>query len=83
MTALVREGVTLAYDEAGTDAPAIVFVHGAACHRGFWNHQMEYFSRHRHVVAVDLRGHGASDAPAQPGPSGTLPTASRASWRCP
>jgi pimeloyl-ACP methyl ester carboxylesterase len=65
MTAPVREGVTLAYEEAGTDAPAIVFVHGVACHRGFWNHQMEYFSRHRHVVAVDLRGHGASDAPAQ------------------
>lgn len=65
MTGLVREGVTLAYEEAGRGAPAIVFVHGVACHRGFWAHQMEHFSRRQRVVAVDLRGHGASDAPAQ------------------
>jgi pimeloyl-ACP methyl ester carboxylesterase len=66
MTGLVREGVTLAYEEAGDGAPAIVLVHGVACHRGFWTHQMEHFSRRQRVVAVDLRGHGASDAPAQP-----------------
>lgn len=62
---LIRDGIALAYEEAGRGAPALVFVHGLACHRGFWAEQVKHFSRHHRVLAVDLRGHGDSDAPEQ------------------
>jgi pimeloyl-ACP methyl ester carboxylesterase len=61
---LIRDGIALAYEEAGQGAP-LVFVHGLACHRGFWAEQVKYFSSHYRVLAVDLRGHGDSDAPEQ------------------
>jgi pimeloyl-ACP methyl ester carboxylesterase len=63
---LVREGVALAYEQAGQGDPPLVFVHGLACHRGFWAAQVEHFARAHRVIAVDLRGHGGSDAPEQP-----------------
>jgi pimeloyl-ACP methyl ester carboxylesterase len=62
---LIRDGIALAYEEAGQGAPSLVFVHGLACHRGFWAAQVKHFSRHYRVLAVDLRGHGDSDAPEQ------------------
>jgi pimeloyl-ACP methyl ester carboxylesterase len=63
---LVRDGVGLGYEEAGHGDPPLVFVHGVACHRGFWGPQLDRFAHHHRVVAVDLRGHGESDAPHQP-----------------
>jgi pimeloyl-ACP methyl ester carboxylesterase len=63
---LVRDGVALGYEEAGRGEPPILFVHGVACHRGFWAPQLAYFAQAHRVVAVDLRGHGESDAPEQP-----------------
>jgi pimeloyl-ACP methyl ester carboxylesterase len=63
---LVRDGVALGYEEAGRGDPALVFVHGVACHRGFWQPQLDRFARNHRVIAVDLRGHGESDAPRQP-----------------
>jgi pimeloyl-ACP methyl ester carboxylesterase len=63
---LVREGVVLAYDEAGHGSPPLVFVHGVACHRDFWGPQISRFAPEHRVVAVDLRGHGESEAPKQP-----------------
>lgn len=65
MAHLVREGVGLAYEEAGRGEPVLVLVHGMACHRGFWRAQLEHFAPRHRVVAVDLRGHGESDAPEQ------------------
>jgi len=62
---LVRDGVVLAYDDAGAGYPAVVFVHGAACNRRFWHQQVPRFSSAHRVVAVDLRGHGESDAPSE------------------
>jgi pimeloyl-ACP methyl ester carboxylesterase len=37
----------------------IVFVHGWACDRSYWRHQMDAFPG-KTVVAVDLAGHGDS-----------------------
>ena len=62
---LIRGDIALAYEEAGDGEPALVFVHGVACHRGFWTGQLTYFASAHRVVTVDLRGHGASDAPWQ------------------
>jgi len=62
---LVRDGVVLAYDDAGSGYPPLVFVHGAACNRHFWDQQLPRFSAAHRVVAVDLRGHGESDAPSE------------------
>ena len=65
MPRLDRDGVALAYDERGQGDPPLVFVHGLACNRGFWPSQMGHFSSRHRVIAVDLRGHGDSDAPRQ------------------
>ena len=61
----VRDGVQLFYEDVGGGSPPLLFVHGIMCDHRFWGPQVEYFrSRHR-TVAVDLRGHGQSDAPQQ------------------
>jgi len=65
MQALIREGVRLAYQEAGSGAPPIVLVHGWTHDHGYLEPQFEYFRRRHRVVAVDLRGHGDSDKPDQ------------------
>jgi pimeloyl-ACP methyl ester carboxylesterase len=62
---LDRDGVGLAYDEMGAGDPPLLFVHGLACNRGFWPSQLSHFSAHHRVIAIDLRGHGGSDAPPQ------------------
>jgi pimeloyl-ACP methyl ester carboxylesterase len=62
---LSRDGVALAYDEAGSGDPPLLFVHGAACNRGFWRPQVRRFASSHRVVTADLRGHGRSDAPVQ------------------
>ena len=80
MPELIRDGVALAYEEAGDGDAPLVLVHGIACHRGFWGPQLERFGRERRVVAVDLRGHGASDAPRQPYPIQAL--ADDVGWLC-
>ena len=62
---LVRDGVVLAYDDTGSGYPPLVFAHGAACNRRFWDQQLPRFSSAHRVVAVDLRGHGESAAPSE------------------
>lgn len=41
----------------------LVFVHGYGGHAGQWKHQLRYFSDVARTIAIDLRGHGLSDAP--------------------
>ena len=68
MERLSRDGVALASTETGSGAPPLVLVH---CWCGDHTHltpQFEYFGRTHRVVAVDLRGHGASDKPLLPVP---------------
>lgn len=62
---LVRDGGVLAYDVQGRGGPDLVFVHGIACNRRFWDAQVRHFASDHRVVVVDLRGHGESDAPRQ------------------
>ncbi|MDB5783293.1 alpha/beta fold hydrolase [Caballeronia mineralivorans] len=65
---LVRDGVRLAHFEAGSAfgvKPPLVLINGWTGDHGIFSPQIAHFSRNRHVVAVNLRGHGASDQPEQ------------------
>lgn len=61
-------GLTIAYEDIGSGAPAIVFAHGAFANRGHYAPQIEHLSKRHRVLALDIRGHGESDTP--PGPFG-------------
>ena len=65
MPYLIRDGVRLAYDDVGAGGPALLCLHGNSCNREFFRPQIEYFKASLWVVALDLRGHGQSDAPRQ------------------
>ena len=53
----------IAYESAGTGAPAVMLIHGAFADRTHFAPQISHLARHRRVVALDLRGHGESDTP--------------------
>ncbi len=46
------------------EAPPVVLVHGWTCSERFWRLQVHDLAADHRVVAVDLRGHGASGTPA-------------------
>lgn len=54
------DGIPIRCDVAGSGSPALVFVHGWSCDRGYWRHQLPAFEASHRVVAVDLAGHGDS-----------------------
>ncbi|MGE0154147.1 MAG: alpha/beta fold hydrolase [Reyranellaceae bacterium] len=63
-------GFELAYhldgpSDAPPDAPVVTFCHSLAADSGMWDEQMPAL-KHRRVLRLDMRGHGASAAP--PGP---------------
>lgn len=53
------EGARLYYQSAGAGRP-LLLLHGLGSSSHDWEHQVPELSRHFHVVAPDLRGHGAS-----------------------
>ena len=53
-------------DDGGPGGLPVVFVHSAAGTTGHWSHQLEHLRASRRALAVDLRGHGRSAAPASP-----------------
>lgn len=61
-------GTVLHVRDAGPeDAPALVLIHGWSQHHLSWSRQLEGgLARRFRLVAPDLRGHGASEKPAQP-----------------
>lgn len=65
MQKLYRDGVGLAYEEAGSGGPPLLLVHGFGGDHTHLAPQFEYFRRNHRVVAVDRRGHGQSDKPEQ------------------
>lgn len=54
------DGVHIKYDSVGSGSPALVFIHGWAGDRSFWDNQSRYFSERYRVVHIDLAGHGES-----------------------
>ena len=65
MQLIKRNGVRLAYEEMNSAAPPIILVHGWSCDHTVFARQAKVLSQSHHVVLVDLRGHGMSDAPHQ------------------
>ena len=64
--AVAQDGARIAYDVRGAGEPALVFVHCWAGDRDFWREQLDEFASDYRVVALDLGGHGESDAHASP-----------------
>lgn len=57
--------LTLGYDDHGSGRP-LVLVHGYPHNRSLWAEQSQALADAARVLAVDLRGHGESDAPDGP-----------------
>jgi pimeloyl-ACP methyl ester carboxylesterase len=56
---------TLACESLGEGEPPVVLIHAIACDRRYLKPQFRHlYTRHK-AVAMDLRGHGESDAPVQ------------------
>ncbi|WP_329386378.1 alpha/beta hydrolase [Streptomyces sp. NBC_01351] len=58
---VVRDGVRLVCRDWGGDGQAVVLLHGLAGHVGEWDAVARHLSPRYRVVAVDQRGHGASE----------------------
>ncbi|MFF8726981.1 alpha/beta fold hydrolase [Streptomyces sp. NPDC015171] len=58
---VVRDGVRLVCRDWGGPGPAVVLLHGLAGHAGEWDVPARRLSERFRVVAVDQRGHGASE----------------------
>lgn len=65
MADAVRDGVRLSFDSTDGARRPLVLIHGWCCDRTYLSPQAGHFAAMGHaVLAPDLRGHGASDAPA-------------------
>ncbi|MBX5467734.1 MAG: alpha/beta hydrolase [Firmicutes bacterium] len=59
----VHEGVRIAYDEQGGNAPPLVFIHGYRMRGALWEPVCRRLSHCYRTLLVDLRGNGASERP--------------------
>lgn len=57
--------ITLSYIEKGEGYPFIM-LHGNGESKEYFKHQIEYFSKHYRVIAIDTRGHGKSKRGSMP-----------------
>ena len=55
---------TLHVDDGGTGGLPVVFLHSFAGDTSHWSAQLAHLRKTRRAVAIDLRGHGKSDVPA-------------------
>ena len=60
------DGSRVHYLEAGAGGTPLVLLHAFPLHAGMWAPQLACLSSGRRVLAPDLRGFGASDAPVGP-----------------
>lgn len=59
-TVASTDGISIAYQQYGTNSPALVFIHGWSRDRSYWEGQTKFFSKKYQVVTIDLAGHGES-----------------------
>ena len=62
-----RSGARLRYRDEGAGDDALLLIHGWCSSGRAWERTARAFARRGRVVRVDLRGHGASEAPARGG----------------
>jgi pimeloyl-ACP methyl ester carboxylesterase len=58
---VVRDGVRISCRDWGGAGPPVVLLHGLAGHAGEWDTTSQRLRARHRVVAVDQRGHGASE----------------------
>ena len=66
MPSVTIDGTIVHYRQAGSGDPALALLHAFPLHSGMWEPQLEALSVRARVVAPDLKGFGASDAPDDP-----------------
>lgn len=66
MPKLNRDGVSIYYEVHGT-GPAVLLTHGFSATSRMWSGQIEAISRNRKLILWDMRGHGQTDSPKDPG----------------
>src|SRR5580704_9849473 len=54
--------LSIAVSDVGA-GPPVVLLHGLACGKRMWFHQVRALRKHFRVITYDLRGHGQTDAP--------------------
>lgn len=62
MPSATINGLEIAYTDQGAGTP-VVFIHGYPLNRTMWEPQVKGLSDKARVIAIDLRGHGESQAP--------------------
>lgn len=65
MKSLIRNSVTLAYEDNEACRPVLVLLHGWGCDHSTLSRQRSHFEGTHRVINVDLLGHGQSDKPDQ------------------
>jgi len=63
MPQTIADGLRLRYDVAGVGEPALLFLHGWCDNRTQFHRLVPVCAQKRRVLAVDLPGHGSSQAP--------------------
>lgn len=59
---IVIDGIRIAFETRGVGVP-VVLLHGFPLNRRMWDPQLDALSSSAQLIAIDLRGHGESDAP--------------------
>lgn len=80
MDQLTRDGVVLAFEDAGKGAPPILLVHDPALDPMSMRPQLEHFRGSHRVVVPDLRGHGRSQGLLEASALGAV--ADDLAWLC-
>ena len=70
MAFLDQDGFRLYYEDTGSNAPTVLFLHGAGGNHLSWWQQVPVFAEEYRCITVDQRGFGQSpDVTAGPGPA--------------
>ena len=67
MAYLDREGTKIYYEVHGTSGPTVLLSHGYSATSAMWTGQVAALCASHRLITWDMRGHGDSDSPADPG----------------